>query len=93
MPISMEQVERVAGLARLKLTPTEKESLKTELSQIITYFDLLSEVNTENISLIEENVSPRQLRDDIPTKSLDVEDALKNASRTKDNCIIVPRIL
>ncbi len=83
----------MAGLARLKLTPTEKESLKTELSQIITYFDLLSEVNTENISLIEENVSPRQLRDDIPTKSLDVEDALKNASRTKDNCIIVPRIL
>ncbi|HEY9646428.1 MAG TPA: Asp-tRNA(Asn)/Glu-tRNA(Gln) amidotransferase subunit GatC [Chroococcidiopsis sp.] len=45
-----EQVQKVAHLARLELTPKEEEQLTTQLSSILDYFEQLSELDTSNVN-------------------------------------------
>ena len=47
--LSPAQVAHIAKLARLRLTPEETEKMTKELSSILQYVDMLSEVNTENV--------------------------------------------
>ncbi|MBE9039658.1 Asp-tRNA(Asn)/Glu-tRNA(Gln) amidotransferase subunit GatC [Oscillatoriales cyanobacterium LEGE 11467] len=47
--IDREQVRKVAHLARLELTETEEEQFTAQLSNILDYFNQLSELDTENV--------------------------------------------
>jgi aspartyl-tRNA(Asn)/glutamyl-tRNA(Gln) amidotransferase subunit C len=48
--LSREDVQKVALLARLKLTPEEEEKFSTQLSNILDYFEQLSELDVSNVS-------------------------------------------
>lgn len=50
MMIDRQQVQKVAHLARLKLTPEEEEKFTTQLSGILEYFEQLKELDTTNIA-------------------------------------------
>lgn len=50
MKLSTDQVEHLGSLARLSLSEKEKKKYAKELSAILDYVDLLSEVDTENIA-------------------------------------------
>lgn len=93
MPIGKAHVGRVADLARLKLTPQEHESFTKDLSQIVTYMDMLSEIDTGSVALSCDSTRSMQLRDDEPAASLSTRTALANAAKTKDGFFIVPRVL
>lgn len=43
------QVQKVAHLARLQLTPEEEEKFTTQLSSILDYFELLSELDVTTV--------------------------------------------
>lgn len=43
------QVQKVAHLARLQLTPEEEEKFTTQLSSILDYFELLSELDVTGV--------------------------------------------
>ncbi|MEQ8963479.1 MAG: Asp-tRNA(Asn)/Glu-tRNA(Gln) amidotransferase subunit GatC, partial [Coleofasciculus sp. C2-GNP5-27] len=47
--IDLEQVRKVANLARLELTPEEEEQFLPQLNSILEYFQQLSELDTENV--------------------------------------------
>lgn len=47
--IDREQVHKVALLARLSLTEEEEERFATQLSNILEYFEQLSELDTSNV--------------------------------------------
>jgi aspartyl-tRNA(Asn)/glutamyl-tRNA(Gln) amidotransferase subunit C len=47
--IDLEQVRKVAHLARLEITEEEEKQLTTQLSSILEYFEQLSELDTENV--------------------------------------------
>lgn len=47
--ISEKEVERIAGLARLELSRSEKNKLAKELDSIFEYIKKLNEVDTANI--------------------------------------------
>jgi len=49
MSISIKDVERIAKLARLGLSETEKKKYSKELSKILDYFEKLKEVNTGDV--------------------------------------------
>lgn len=49
MMIDVEQVKKVANLARLQLTPEEEQQFTSQLSSILAYFEQLSELNTGDI--------------------------------------------
>jgi aspartyl-tRNA(Asn)/glutamyl-tRNA(Gln) amidotransferase subunit C len=51
MKLTKEQVLKIAGLARLKLTDEEVSRLSNELTDILTYVEMLSEVDTSNVPI------------------------------------------
>lgn len=49
MAIDREQVRKVAHLARLELTSDEETQFTTQLSNILDYFEQLSELDTREV--------------------------------------------
>lgn len=47
--IDRDQVQKVAHLARLQLTPDEEEKFTTQLNDILDYFEQLSELDVSNV--------------------------------------------
>lgn len=49
MPITEDEVRRVATLARLRLSDDETRSLTADLDRILAYVDKLSELDTSSV--------------------------------------------
>ncbi len=49
MKLSKEDVQKLAHLARLQLSPEEVESMASELTDILNYVDQIKEADTENV--------------------------------------------
>ncbi len=94
MAISIQDVEHIAKLARLRLTEEEKLRFQKELGKIIEYFDQLKKLNTKGVSPTT-HVVPLEnvLREDVVTPSLPVEEALANAPDRKGNYFRVPKVV
>ena len=94
MAITLEDVEHIAKLARLKLTEEEKQRFQKELGTIIEYFDQLKKLNTDGVPPTT-HVVPLEnvLREDKVTPSLPVEEALANAPDRKGNYFRVPKVV
>jgi len=80
MAITREEVRHVATLFRLGLSEEDIARFQEQLSQIIDYFQVLQQVDTEGVeptshTLALENV----MRDDEPRPSFPAEDILANA--------------
>ena len=94
MSIDKDEVERIAGLARLSLTPEELARYAGELQRIVEYVTQIQECDTEGVSA---EIDPAQtenvLRDDAPVPSLKREDVLKNAPDTDGKHFRVPPVL
>ncbi len=94
MKISKEEVEKVARLARLEITDSEKTAFSEQLSSILSYVEQLKDLDTEGIEptatvLDQTNV----FRDDTVRPSLPVDRALANAPEQSGGYFVVPRIL
>ena len=92
--LTLEQVSRVAFLARLELSSEEKTRLTTDLNGILGQFERLQELDTEGVpptshSLLLQNV----FREDAVQPSLSREAATANAPEKRDGNFIVPQIM
>lgn len=75
--LTKAQVEHIAKLARLRLTAEEAEKMAKELSSILQYVDMLSEVNTDNVEATAQVTGlTNALREDIVKPSEALPDAL-----------------
>ena len=92
--ISLLDVEKVAGLARLGLTPEEKAKLGGQLNDILVYMEKLDELETSGIEPLA-HILPLQnvLREDRVREGLSQEQALRNAPEKKDGLFKVPLVL
>jgi aspartyl-tRNA(Asn)/glutamyl-tRNA(Gln) amidotransferase subunit C len=93
MPLNPSDVEHIAELARLDLTPREKARYLKQLSSILEYVEKLKNLDTKNIpatsSVLPPHGSPRK---DERRASLSTEDTLKNAALTEKRQFKVPPI-
>ena len=94
MGITKEDVEKVAKLARLEVSPAEKEAFAKQLSQILTHVETLRQYDTDGIEptatvLGQVNV----FREDVVRPSLPVDQALANAPEREADAFAVPRII
>jgi aspartyl-tRNA(Asn)/glutamyl-tRNA(Gln) amidotransferase subunit C len=94
MPITIKDVEYVAGLAKLEFSEAEKRKFAKELDKIIKYIDQLKEVDTENIPPTS-HIIPMEnvLREDKVEPSLSQDEALANAPDKKDGYFKVPKVI
>ena len=94
MEISKQEVEKVAKLARLELTDSEKAAFAKQLSQILTHVETLKQYDTIGVELTA--TVPGQVnvfRSDIAGPSLSVEQAVANAPESADGFFVVPKII
>lgn len=89
---SVMDTDKIARLARLRLTEAEKASLPGQLSAIIGFADTLRSVDTSGVLETSGlNGLVNVLRADVPVPSLPRELALAAAPSQADGCITVPR--
>ncbi len=88
------EVEKVAALARLGLTPDEVEKLQGDLNLILEQWSRLAEVDTSSVPASAQTIVQQMpLREDVPQASLLVELALQNAPSRSGDFVRVQAIL
>ena len=93
MSLTLDDVRKVAKLARLELADADLARLQPQLSAILDYVDQLQELNTEGIEPLAHPLPiANAFRDDVLTPSLSVDDALANAPNRIGNYFGVPAV-
>ncbi|HEY6565033.1 MAG TPA: Asp-tRNA(Asn)/Glu-tRNA(Gln) amidotransferase subunit GatC [Pirellulaceae bacterium] len=94
MTLSLVDVERVAQLARLRLSPEQALSLRSQLSAILGYIDQLAQLDTSQVEPLDHAVDLMDVFavDQLHT-SLDREAALGNAPQRDEECFLVPAVM
>jgi len=94
MALTIEEVKKIAFLARLKLTPEEEARYAEQLSAILDYAQRLQEIDTSHIpptaSVLPLNAP---LREDESRPSIPRERILSNASSQEEGMFRVPPVL
>ncbi|MBO8171726.1 MAG: Asp-tRNA(Asn)/Glu-tRNA(Gln) amidotransferase subunit GatC [Bacillaceae bacterium] len=94
MAISRKEVEHVAELARLNLTEEEAELYTKQLDAILEFAQKLNELDTENVKPTSHAFDVKNvLREDEVRKSVEREEALRNAPDTEDGQFKVPPVM
>ena len=94
MPVSRDDAEYVARLARIELTEDEKNTLTSQLSSILGHIEKLNELDTESLEPTFHVLDVTNVfRDDVVRPSLPTEEALKNAPARDGDFFKVPKIL
>jgi len=94
MPLSLQQVEHIAELAKLALTDEEKERYRRQLSAILDYADMLQRLDLDGVPPMSHAVALTNItRPDEPAPSFPRDEILANAPDHKDGLIRVRPIL
>ena len=92
--LSLEQISRIAHLARLELGPGQDIAMQQELNGILQMVDVMSAVDTEGV---EPMSHPQQviqpLREDRVTESDHREDFQSVAPEVEDGLYLVPKVI
>lgn len=92
--IDLDQVRKVAHLARLELAPDEELQFTTQLGDILEYFEQLSELDTENVEPTTRAIDVSNVtRPDQLEVFAGREDILNCAPEREDNYFKVPKII
>ncbi|MDK1027782.1 MAG: Asp-tRNA(Asn)/Glu-tRNA(Gln) amidotransferase subunit GatC [Anaerolineae bacterium] len=93
MPLTPQEIEHIAKLARLDLTKDQKKRFRVQLEAILDYIEKLQDLDTEDIAPTTSILGGRRpLREDEPQSSLSKEDLFKNAPKHDDGQFKIPPV-
>ncbi|MBC8032104.1 MAG: Asp-tRNA(Asn)/Glu-tRNA(Gln) amidotransferase subunit GatC [Pyrinomonadaceae bacterium] len=98
MPITETDVEKIAHLAHMEITPEELKIFAPQMADIVAYVEQLNEVAIANVEpslggLTPEGKATDSARDDVATPSLGQELALAEAPEAAAGHFRVPKVL
>jgi len=94
MKLTRDEVQRVAVLARLRLTPKEETQLTEQLDHILAYMEKLAELDTSNIEPFSHAVDAVNVwREDQVTNRPNADALLANAPDRDNSFFKVPKII
>jgi len=94
MKITIEQVERVAHLARLSLTDEEKVSMTKDMEMILEFADQINEYEVNDVNATSHVIPINNVfREDVVRESMDRDELLRNAPSTENGCYSVPKVV
>lgn len=94
MKLSSKDVLHIARLARLGLAESEIDMLGEQLSNILENFEVLKQVNTDDIPPTTQSGALQSvMRDDEIAPSLTADEILANAPRREQGCFRVRAVL
>ena len=97
--VALQDVERVAELARLNLTSEEKEGMLHDLNAILDYAAQLNELNTDSVAPLaqvgelEGAGGETSVREDSVRSSLDRSLVMQEAPETNQVFFKVPKVI
>lgn len=94
MILSLEEVQKVARLARLELTEAELDEQAKNFNNLLQQFESLQNLDLSGIEPTSHSIPMTNvLREDTLRPSLSQSEALANAPSKKEGYVVVPRIL
>jgi len=92
--LSVQDVAKVASLARLALSAAELDRMTGELSKIVGFVSMLGELDTSGVAPLAHPLDTQNVfRDDVPVASLSTAQALQSSPRHDGECFLVPAVL
>ncbi len=93
--LSIQEVEKIAGLARIELTASERDQLTLQLSSILDYVDQLQSIDTSGIEPTSQVTGLVDVwrEDTVKRCELTREQLLANAPMSENGYIKVRRVL
>jgi aspartyl-tRNA(Asn)/glutamyl-tRNA(Gln) amidotransferase subunit C len=87
-------IDHVARLARLALTPDEKTNFARQLGDVLHHIEQLGKVDVTGIDPTAHAFAVDNVwAEDVARPGLPVELALKNAPAQRENMIVVPKVV
>lgn len=94
MSLTLADVERIAHLARIKITPEEGQRVLNQLNDIFGMIETIRAVDTTGVEPMSHPLGGAQrLRDDRVTESPDRDAFMRNAPAEQDGLFLVPRVI
>jgi aspartyl-tRNA(Asn)/glutamyl-tRNA(Gln) amidotransferase subunit C len=92
--IGTTEVERIARLARIELSPEETATMAVEIGHILEFVEQLNQVDITGIEPTDQVTGLEDVwREDVVRPSVSREELLANAPEQKDGYIVVKRVL
>jgi len=93
MSLSLDDVKKVAKLARLELSDADLATMAGQLNSILGYVDQLASVNTDGVEPLAHPLPLSNVfREDVPVPSLPVNASLQNAPNRLADFFGVPAV-
>ena len=94
MKLTREEVLHIARLARVGVTESDVDKMQEQLSNILANFDVLSEVNTDNVPPTAQSIALLNvMRNDDIEPSMPQQDVLANAPKQEGEFFKVNAVL
>jgi aspartyl-tRNA(Asn)/glutamyl-tRNA(Gln) amidotransferase subunit C len=98
MPLSPDDVSRIAHLARLELSPAESAAMQSQLNAFFSHVEQMREVDTSGLEPLHTPLSAigdvaLRLRPDVVTEGDQRDRNLANAPATEDGLFLVPKVI
>ena len=97
MSLGVEEVRRIAELARLRISAREETTFASQLSDIVDYIDQLREFDDGAASLADDEAASDTADNDVPRPadtagSALLDQFLDNAPASLDRFLLVPQV-
>jgi len=87
-------IDYVARLARLELTPAEKESFARQLGDVLHHIEQLAKVDVGGVEPTAHAFPLQNVwQDDVARPGLTAEQALRNAPAQREHMVSVPKVV
>ena len=94
MKIDDQIIDKISRLAYLEFGEEEKEKIRQDLEQILTFVEKLRELDTENVEpLVYLSDKTDVLREDRMIPTMSAEEALLNAPEKSGRFFKVPKVI
>lgn len=92
MQITPDLIKYLESLARIDLDEQQEAKVGHELQDILTYIDMLNELDTEGVEAMSHCFPVTNvMREDIVQPSKTPDEIVANAPESQDGCFVVPK--
>lgn len=92
MQITPDLIKYLEKLARITLTEDEEKKVGNELQDILTYIDMLNELDTDGVEAMSHCfLVTNVMREDEVQPSMSADEIVANAPESQDGCFVVPK--
>ena len=92
MQITPDLIKYLETLARITLNEDEEKRVGSELQDILTYIDMLNELDTDGVEAMSHCFPVTNvMREDEVSASMTPDEIVANAPESQDVCFVVPK--